>query len=481
MQSHYTRTSHPAYLNIKRHTHYPKPPSPSPDALRIDAQGPEYSYTTTGKCFECGPVDVPSELCEAVLNAASAGDRVEQESWELETVACKHTRGLVQDPWPPASAAPDAGTSQPSTSATTAGSGGKQTVARTCCKCDLDHNLWMCLTCGSVGCGRKQYGSNLGGEGHALDHHKETGHPVAVKLGTITPDGTADIYCYTCDDERLDPLLPQHLRHFGLAVETQVKTEKTLLELTLEQNRKFDFSMCTDEGSAYEPVCGKGMIGMVNLGNSCYMNGVMQCLLHLREVRERYAEGLKGHAQRCGMEQRSWDCWACQIHKLVDGVWSDEYSWPVSRGRKTNDTDDVQAQSQTGIKMSMFKALITKNHAEFRSMRQQDASEYLDFLLSYITTAETPANLGSGVTLPGPRPKDLFRCKVRERIRCSACDRWKVKDIEHEGPIVLPLPEGVGREDLTPIDMDSCFKRGFGASELVWTCPGCKNKCVAVK
>src|SRR5712671_2803009 len=59
-----------------------------------------------------------------------------------------------------------------------------------CSKCDLKENLWLCLTCGALGCGRKIHGG-IGGNGHALAHFEETAHPVCVKLGTITPEGNA--------------------------------------------------------------------------------------------------------------------------------------------------------------------------------------------------------------------------------------------------------------------------------------------------
>lgn len=40
-----------------------------------------------------------------------------------------------------------------------------------------------------------------------------------VKLGTITPEGDADVYCYACDDEVIDNFLKDHLAIFGIAVE----------------------------------------------------------------------------------------------------------------------------------------------------------------------------------------------------------------------------------------------------------------------
>jgi uncharacterized UBP type Zn finger protein len=59
-----------------------------------------------------------------------------------------------------------------------------------CLKCDLETNLWLCLICGHVGCGRKQF-YGTGGNEHALKHYEETLHPMVCKLRSITPEGTA--------------------------------------------------------------------------------------------------------------------------------------------------------------------------------------------------------------------------------------------------------------------------------------------------
>lgn len=44
------------------------------------------------------------------------------------------------------------------------------------------------------------------------------------------------MYCYTCQDDVIDENLPDHLIHFGLDVNRQVKTEKTMAELNLAAN-----------------------------------------------------------------------------------------------------------------------------------------------------------------------------------------------------------------------------------------------------
>lgn len=66
-----------------------------------------------------------------------------------------------------------------------------------CAKCDKTENLWLNLSDGMVLCGRKNWDGS-GGNNHAVEHYKETGYPLAIKLGTITADleaaGTSSIF-----------------------------------------------------------------------------------------------------------------------------------------------------------------------------------------------------------------------------------------------------------------------------------------------
>lgn len=54
--------------------------------------------------------------------------------------------------------------------------------------CDKTENLWLNLTDGLILCGRRNFDGS-GGNGHALEHFEQTGYPLSVKLGTITPTG----------------------------------------------------------------------------------------------------------------------------------------------------------------------------------------------------------------------------------------------------------------------------------------------------
>jgi hypothetical protein len=46
-----------------------------------------------------------------------------------------------------------------------------------CYKCEMKETLWVCLTCGTIGCGRYSHG-------HAEKHYKETNHPYSLELAT---------------------------------------------------------------------------------------------------------------------------------------------------------------------------------------------------------------------------------------------------------------------------------------------------------
>ena len=62
--------------------------------------------------------------------------------------------------------------------------------------CDLTDNLWLNLSDGAIRCGRSQYlaeGKMSRGNNHMRVYYDSTGCPLVVKLGTISPDETADV------------------------------------------------------------------------------------------------------------------------------------------------------------------------------------------------------------------------------------------------------------------------------------------------
>lgn len=57
-----------------------------------------------------------------------------------------------------------------------------------------------------------------GGNGHGVNHYDVSKHPVSCKIGTITPEGGASLYCYQCDLDVLDNNLKEHLEKLGIDI-----------------------------------------------------------------------------------------------------------------------------------------------------------------------------------------------------------------------------------------------------------------------
>lgn len=86
----------------------------------------------------------------------------------------------------------------------------------------------------------------------------------------------------------LDPHLSKHLTHWGIDVQSLEKTEKSMAEMQIDLNLRHQFDRISQE---VEPVSGPGFVGMANLGNSCYLNSVMQVIFGcIPELKLRFAK-----------------------------------------------------------------------------------------------------------------------------------------------------------------------------------------------
>lgn len=76
--------------------------------------------------------------------------------------------------------------------------------------------------------------------------------------------------------------------------------------MNLEANLNLTLSKVLEEGKTLVPVFGPGLTGMENLGNSCYMNSVVQVIFNLPEFRAYYYPNAETHLNTCGA--RAPDC-----------------------------------------------------------------------------------------------------------------------------------------------------------------------------
>ncbi|XP_038140323.1 ubiquitin carboxyl-terminal hydrolase 5 isoform X1 [Cyprinodon tularosa] len=304
-----------------------------------------------------------------------------------------------------------------------------------CEVCDLQENIWMNLTDGKVLCGRR-YFDGSGGNNHALLHFQETGYPLAVKLGTITPDG-ADVYSYDEDDMVLDSKLPEHLAHFGIDMMTMEKTERTMTELEIAVNQRVgEWEVIQESGTTLKPLFGPGLTGMKNLGNSCYLNSVMQVLFTVPDFESTYVSNIDKIIDDAPSDPTQ--DFKTQVAKLGYGLLSGEYSKPAPDPGDENGAAEPRGD-QIGIAPRMFKALVGRGHPEFSTNRQQDAQE---FLLHFINMVERNCR-------SGPNPSEAFRFLVEDKIVCQQSQKAKyTQRVDYIVQLPVPMDQATNTEEL---------------------------------
>ncbi|PKX99692.1 cysteine proteinase [Aspergillus campestris IBT 28561] len=240
-----------------------------------------------------------------------------------------------------------------------------------------------------------------------------------------------------CNEERVDPNLADHLAHWGINLAGREKTEKSLTEMQIEQNMKWQFTMTSEDGQELTPIFGPGLTGLRNLGNSCYLSSVIQCLFDLPQFQNRV-----------------------QLRKLADGILSGRYSRPDPDAIVA--ADSPETPNQKGLVPSMFKHLVGRGHEEFSTMRQQDAFEFLLHLFKLV-------NHGSFA--------------VEQRLQCLNCSKVRYR-VDEQDNLSIPVPvrrfstesDHETSDQFQTVTFNECLDASTADEVVELSCPSCSSK-----
>ena len=410
--------------------------------------GDDYEFKIEVNCLACKKT-LPYEqdedikkLVDYILNASSENQKKDKEEWELKILPCEHSLTLQQNE----------------------GLIVEEKSLDKCKDCELKKNLWLCLTCGNLACGRKETGGNL----HAIEHYNKTKHPLVVKYGTLSPDEEPSLYCYACDNDVKDEYLDTHLQNLGIDIKSKQKTDKTVTEMNLDINLNFTLSKTIEEGKVLPSLYGPGFTGLENLGNSCYMNSIIQILFNLEPFKKRYYENAIEHLSICTRD--STNCFLCQMSKLSYGLHSGLYSKKKTRHLPpTDDNKEGEIEEyQDGIRPSSFKYYFGKGNKDFSSNKQQDAFEYLFYLLEKIQSEEKKYKEFN--------PMSLFEFDMEIRRECNGCN---VVKYENTRTWYLPLSVDNWKSKIEATEkctMDEVLSKFLSPESIEIDCPFCKKK-----
>ncbi|MCD7471569.1 ubiquitin-specific protease ubp14 [Datura stramonium] len=190
----YEKTGNPVYLHIKqsKKTDAEDRPSKKPTLLAIGLDG---GFDNSEPQYEV------RLAVDAILLAEGAERKEQLASWTADKkLVSKYAKDLQQL---------DNGVAVPP-------------VGWKCAKCDKTDNLWLNLTDGTTSHVVGKW-DGTGGNDHAVNHYRETGYPICCKAwdrNQADLEGqliyNSDVFSYPEDESVVDPLLAQHLAHFGI-------------------------------------------------------------------------------------------------------------------------------------------------------------------------------------------------------------------------------------------------------------------------
>lgn len=145
-------------------------------------------------------------------------------------------------------------------------------------------------------------------------------------------------------------------------------------------------------------------------------------------------------------------CGKYSTSQLADKVITDQMT--DEEKKKVEETDEYY---QDGVRPQLFKTLVGKDHPEFKTGQQQDAREYLQYVLEKVVKAEKQAKASN--------PGKMFEFKMTKRLQCTKCNHVKYKE-STERELIVQAPVASSVEKGTPVGLKDCLLAHFAEEKI---------------
>lgn len=255
------------------------------------------------------------------------------------------------------------------------------------------------------------------------------------------------------------------MAHFGIKLQLLEKTEKTTMELELEKNQKYDWSDIVPSESGYTH--GKGLIGIENLGNSCYLSSVIQVLASIPELSDFFVNHFNDIASSIPPGNKAYDDVILQFAKTCVALTTDRrvlQFWENVKGYKDKSLElgipYIEPPCLTcSIKPRMLKYALGRHNTTFNGNEQQDAEEFLSFFIDLLGDMENQINERCKDTNP-LNLKSLLFFHTRQTILCQGLK--KINHTDNETHILsLPLVpnfDDSSHDPTFPLTLQTCLE-----------------------
>ena len=118
----------------------------------------------------------------------------------------------------------------------------------------------------------------------------------------------------------------------------------------------------------------------------------------------------------------------CQTTKLACALTSGAFAGPVPESATV--TDAASLDPKYRLQPRMFKHVVAGDHVDFRTGQQQDAAQFLQFMLEKLDRAEKSAAASKRLATEDPLhvASHLLAFRTTSRLVCTADNRIKYKE-----------------------------------------------------